>query len=152
MKVRQQRLLRMYMYITYCTCTMYNVRLIHVHCILMYCIPTSFLASAVETLGGCCSLFRSTFSDENVLGEEEEEKEVGPWMAAIARDAGVCIAREIEHHSNYIHVLTCATIPQHHFYHAFCPDIIFTCTVYARLFLLFRNQVMKRIILNPCTH
>lgn len=81
---------------------MYNVR--PIHCILMYCIPTSFLASGVETLDGCCSLFWSTFSDENAPGEEEEEKEKqeGPWMAAIARDDGVCNAREIEHHSNYI--------------------------------------------------
>ena len=70
-------------------------------------VPTSFLASGVEALGGCCSLFRSTFSDENAPGEEEEEeKEEGPWMAAIARDAGVCIAREIEHiiATTYLHV------------------------------------------------
>ena len=58
---------------------MYNVR--PIPCILMYCIhiPTSFLASGVEALGSCCSLFRSTFSDANAPGEEEEEeKEEGP--------------------------------------------------------------------------
>ena len=129
---------------------MYNVR--PIHSVLMYCIPTSFLASAVEILGGCCSLFRSTFSDENVLGEEEEEeKEVGPWMAAIARDAGVCIAREIEHHSNYIHVLTRANIPQHHFYHAFCPDItyMYMYSVYARPYPTFSQPSDEK---NTCTH
>lgn len=64
--------------------------------------PTSFLASAVVALGGPCSLFGYTFplSDENPSeGEEVEKEEEGPWMAAIAIDSGVCIARESEHHT-----------------------------------------------------
>ena len=108
---------------------MYNVR--PIHCILMYCIPTSFLASGVETLGGCCSLFWSIFSDENAPGEEEEEKEKqeGPWMAAIARDDGVCIAREIEQHSNYIMYLH-VQLYHNTISSMLSDDIICTCIVY----------------------
>lgn len=109
--------------------------------------PTSFLASTVVALGGRCSLFRSTFplSDENAskgeeVEKEEEEKEEGPWMAAIAIDSGVCIARESEHHNSCM--LTCTMT---HFLRTTVSILMLRRQdyVYFRLSPLFHNQVMK---------